>query len=70
MALTLAAVETAIEGLLTGAQSFTVDGMSYTQASMGALLALRTQLKKEGGGADGANAFGYRVRPLQPPEHG
>jgi hypothetical protein len=70
MALTLATVEAAIEGLLTGAQSWTVDGISYNQASLSALIELRKQLKAEGGtGAGAAHAFGYRVRPLQPPEH-
>jgi len=31
MALTVATVEAAIEALMGGAQSFTVDGMTYTQ---------------------------------------
>jgi hypothetical protein len=70
MALTLATVETAIEGLLTGCQSFTVDGQTYVQSSMDSLLKLRTQLKSEGGtGTTAAHPFGYRVRPLKPPEH-
>ena len=68
MAMTLATVEAAIEGLLTGAQSFSVDGQSYTQASLSTLIELRKQLKKEGG-KGGAHPFGYRVRPMQPPEH-
>jgi hypothetical protein len=70
MALTLATVETAIEGLLTGSQSWTVDGQSYTQASLPALIELRKQLKQEGGdGTSAAHPFGYRIRPLKPPEH-
>ena len=64
MALTLAKVETAIEALLSGAQSFTIDGMSVTQNSMDSLMKMRTQLKNESG-----NAFGFRMRPLKPPEH-
>ena len=68
MALTLATVETAIETLLSGGQSFSVDGVTYTQASLSGLMELRKQLKAEGG-TGGAHAFGYRVRPLQPPEH-
>jgi hypothetical protein len=68
MALTLATVETAIETLLSGGQSITIDGMSYSQASLPGLISLRKQLKTEGG-TGGAHAFGYRVRPLKPPEH-
>jgi hypothetical protein len=68
MALTLATVEAAIEGLLTGAQSFSVDGQSYTQASLSTLIELRKQLKKEGG-TGGANPFGFRVSSFKPPEH-
>ncbi len=64
MALTLAVVEEAIEKLLTGGQSATVDGMSFTQASLSGLMEMRKQLKREGG-----DPYGYRVRPLQPPEH-
>jgi len=64
MALTLAVVETAIEALIGGAQSFSVDGMSYTQTSLDGLLTLRKQLKREAG-----NAFGFRMNPLKPPEH-
>ena len=68
MALTLATVETAIEGVISSGQSFTLDGITYTQASLPGLMELRKQLKTEGG-TGGASAFGYRVRPLKPPEH-
>ena len=68
MALTLETVEKAIESIQSGGQSFTVDGVTYTQASLGTLIELRKQLKTEGG-TGGASAFGYRVRPLKPPEH-
>jgi hypothetical protein len=66
--MTLAQVNTAIETILTGGQSFSVDGVTYTQANLSGLMELRKQLKTEGG-TGGASAFGYRVRPLQPPEH-
>ena len=64
MALTLAKVETAIENLLTGSQSFTIDGQQYTQASLNGLMMLRKQLKAEAG-----NVFGFSMIPLKPPEH-
>jgi len=64
MALTLAKVETAIEALLSGAQSFTIDGMSVTQNSMDSLMKMRKDLKNEAG-----SAFGFRMRPLKPPVH-
>jgi len=67
MALTLAVVEEAIEKLLTGGQSVTVDGMSFSQASLDGLMKMRATLRKESGVA--GNAFGYSVRPLKPPEH-
>lgn len=47
MALTLVTVETAIETLISGSQSVTVDGMSYTKASLPALWEARKQLKAE-----------------------
>lgn len=47
MAVTVAAVETAIDALQAGAQSFTVDGVTYTRASLGALLELRKRLQDE-----------------------
>jgi hypothetical protein len=47
MALTLATVETAIENLIAGSQSFTVDGMSYSKASLPALWEARKVLKAE-----------------------
>ena len=68
MALTLATVETAIEALLTGSQSFTIDGQTYTQVALGSLMEMRKQLKSEGG-TGGASPFGFRMTPLKPPEH-
>ena len=47
MALTLATVETAIESLISGAQSVTVDGMTCTKASLPALWEARKALKSE-----------------------
>lgn len=47
MALTVATIETAIETLLSGGQSVTVDGMTYTQASLSGLIQLREKLKHE-----------------------
>ena len=64
MALTLATVEAAIEALMSGGQSFTVDGFTYTQASLNSLVEMRKQLKREAG-----HPFGYSIRPLRPPEH-
>ena len=70
MALTLASVEAAIEALMTGGQSFSIDGVSYNQANLSALIELRKQLKAEGGaGAGAAHAFGYRIAVQKPPEH-
>ena len=47
--MTLAQVNTAIETILTGGQSFSVDGVTYTQASLGALQALRTEMMAQTG---------------------
>ena len=64
MALTLATVETAIEGLLASGQSFTVAGITYQQASLTPLMNLRKQLKRESG-----SRYGFAIRPMNPPEH-
>jgi len=64
MALTLAVVEAAIEKLIAGSQSVTVDGMSYTKASLSALIDIRKQLKRESG-----HRFGFSMRPMKAPEH-
>jgi hypothetical protein len=42
--MTLAQVNTAIETILTGGQSFTVDNMTHTAANLGTLQALRTEM--------------------------
>lgn len=47
MALTLATVETAIETLISGSQSFSVDGVTYSKASLPALWEARKVLKAE-----------------------
>ena len=47
MALTVATVETAIEALMSGAQSYSVDGLSYTSANLSALIDLRNKLQTE-----------------------
>jgi len=47
MALTLATVETAIESLISGNQSATVEGITYSKASLPALWAARKELKAE-----------------------
>ena len=49
MALSVATIDAAIERLLSGAQTVSVDGMSYTQASLSSLTDLRTQLLNESG---------------------
>ena len=64
MALTLATVETAIEGLLSGAQTVSVDGMSYTKASLSSLIDLRRQLQNEGG-----SRYGFGMQILKGPTH-
>jgi hypothetical protein len=70
VALTLATVEAAIEGLMGGGQSFSVDGVAYYQVQFAGLIELRKQLKREGGtGASAAHAFGYRIAVQKPPEH-
>ena len=47
MALTLETVETAIVKLLEGGQSVSVDGMTFTQASLSALITMRDKMKHE-----------------------
>ena len=42
--MTLAQVNTAIETILTSGQSFSVDGVTYSQANLGALQALRAEM--------------------------
>ena len=47
MALTVAAVETAIETIQTSGQNVTIDGMSYSAANLATLMELRDQLQQE-----------------------
>ena len=42
--MTLTQVNTAIETILTGGQSCTIDGMTYTQANLGTLQSLRAEM--------------------------
>jgi len=64
MAITLATVETAIEAIQTGSQSFSVDGQTYTAASLDALIRLRDRLIAETGRSAATRplfrAFGFR----------
>ena len=43
MAVTLEQIDAAITNVLSGGQSATVDGMTYTQANLGTLWAMRKQ---------------------------
>jgi hypothetical protein len=45
MALTKAAVETAIEAILTTGQSVSIDGVSYSQANLSSLIAMRDTME-------------------------
>lgn len=47
MAVTLAAVESAINAILSGAQSVTVDGMTYTAANLSTLQNMRAEIQRE-----------------------
>jgi len=47
MALTKATVETAINTILSGGQSFTIDGVTFNQASLATLYDLRDKLDQE-----------------------
>ena len=49
--MTLAQVNTAIETILTGGQSFSVDGVTYTQASLHTLQSLRAEMMAQTGRA-------------------
>ena len=53
MALTVATVDTAIEAIQGGAQSWSVDGMSYTMANIDVLIGLRARLHNELGRSAG-----------------
>ena len=53
MAVTVAAVETAITSIQDSGQSFTIDGQTYTAANLKALMDLRDTLRAEAGQDDG-----------------
>jgi hypothetical protein len=42
--MTLAQVNTAIEAILTGGQSYTIDGVSYSAGNLGTLRELRAEM--------------------------
>ena len=64
MALTLEKVEDAIEALMNGAQSVSVDGMSKTAADLGRLRDLRNDLKKQTG-----SSYGFSMAIMKGPVH-
>ena len=66
MALTLATVETAIETLLSGGQSATVDGMTYTQASLPGLMEMRRELQREANVASRPVIRGVKFGSIMP----
>ena len=47
MAVLLPDVETAIEAIQTGGQSYTLEGFTYNAASLSALIELRDRLRRE-----------------------
>ena len=57
MALTVAAIDTAISAIETGGQSFTLDGMTYTAGSLEALRKLRETVKSEVSRQDGTRPY-------------
>lgn len=54
MAVTVAAAETAITAIQDGGQSFTLDGVTYSQANLSALIELRDRLLRETERSSGA----------------
>ena len=62
MAVTTTTVDAAITAIQDGGQSFTIDGMTYSQANLDALIRLRNQLRTESDRSDGTRplfrAFG------------
>lgn len=61
MAIVLSDVDAAITAINGGAQSFAVDGMSYSRANLNALLALRRDLISEQGRSGGARPLFRKV---------
>jgi hypothetical protein len=53
MAVTVATVEAAITAIEDGGQSVTIDGQTYTQGNLRALIELRDRLNNEAGRSDG-----------------
>jgi hypothetical protein len=64
MALTVASIDAAIEKLLGGAQSVSVDGMSYTQTDLTSLMAARKELLQQTG-----SAYGFSMAIMKGPRH-
>ena len=63
MAVTVATVDAAITAIMDSGQTFTIDGMTYSQANLSALIDLRDKLKLEASRADGTRptmrGFGF-----------
>jgi hypothetical protein len=64
MALTVAQIDTAIESILTGGQSVTVDGMTYSSANLRSLQDLRQQVQMEERKATRPTARGFNMRAM------
>jgi hypothetical protein len=64
MALTVATLDAAIIELLSGAQSVTVDGQTYVQASLTGMRLMRKDLLQEQG-----SPYGFSTAILQGPTH-
>ena len=61
MAIVLPDVDAAITAITGGAQSFSVDGMTYTRANLGALRQIRADLIREQGRSDGTRPLFRQV---------
>ncbi len=64
MALTVEAIDTAIEKILTTGQSVSVDGMTYTAANLSQLRELRMQLKAEGRVSTRPTGRAFNIRSM------
>jgi hypothetical protein len=64
MALTVEIFDLAIIKLAGGAQSVSVDGMSYTQTTMDSLMSARTTFLKQSG-----SAYGFSMAIMKGPRH-
>ena len=64
MALTLETVETAITKLLEGGQSVSVDGMTFSQASLSALITMRDKMKHEADRSNRPTVRAFNMRKM------